>query len=329
MKDSKKPVELTPKEELELLELEKQLQSRIEKIQAPPNYEQKVQEAIQIAKKQNIIPLHQGEQNRRMTMKSSTQKIVGIAAAALIVFTGSVNLSQSFAQSVSAVPLFGSIAKVLQIRQFEDKKEGAEAIIDTPAVQGIDPELEKSLNKKYLEENKALYQQFVKDSGDFTAENGGHLAVGAGFTIKTDTKDILALQRFVTQTQASTDEKVSIDNIDKNKKIIITLPSLFKDESYINVITENIKSQMKEQMANDKEIYYFIKGEKDPQDPAIVHETGLDKISRDQQFYISDKNQLVIVFNKYDVAPGAQGISEFVIPTSAIQNILVSNEYIK
>ncbi|MOA66629.1 Anti-sigma-V factor RsiV [compost metagenome] len=52
-------------------------------------------------------------------------------------------------------------------------------------------------------------------------------------------------------------------------------------------------------------------------------------ISKDQSFYINNDSKLVIVFNEYDVAPGAMGSVEFVIPTEVIAGDLVSQMYIQ
>ena len=45
-------------------------------------------------------------------------------------------------------------------------------------------------------------------------------------------------------------------------------------------------------------------------------------IAIDQNFYINDENQLVIVFDEYEVAPGSMGTPEFVIPTELLNGLL-------
>ena len=114
------------------------------------------------------------------------------------------------------------------------------------------------------------------------------------------------------------------DTIDKQKEILITLPSLFKDESYIQVISENIKEQMREQMKADPDKVFWVTGV--GEEPYF--ET-FEQIDREQNFYINNNGKLVISFDKYEVAPGYMGVAEFVIPTEVISKNLVSNEYIK
>ena len=54
-----------------------------------------------------------------------------------------------------------------------------------------------------------------------------------------------------------------------------------------------------------------------------------EKIAPEQKFYINENYKLVIVFDKYEVAPGYMGVVEFEIPTNIISSLLVSDEYIR
>ena len=49
----------------------------------------------------------------------------------------------------------------------------------------------------------------------------------------------------------------------------------------------------------------------------------------DQNFYINDENQLVIVFDEYEVAPGSMGTPEFVIPTEFLNGMLVQPSFLQ
>ncbi|WP_425445846.1 RsiV family protein [Dethiothermospora halolimnae] len=118
--------------------------------------------------------------------------------------------------------------------------------------------------------------------------------------------------------------KVKYDTIDKEKEVLITLPSLFKDDSYVDVITKNIKEQMIKENKEDEGKIYMIK-EIEGDGPGEFFE----KISKNQEFYINDEGKLTISFNEYEVAPGYMGVVEFTIPTEILSDILVSDKYIK
>ncbi len=99
---------------------------------------------------------------------------------------------------------------------------------------------------------------------------------------------------------------------------------LFKDDQYIRLISGNIKEQMKSQMKDNPDKFYWVHGASD-----VLPTDEFKAIKKDQNFYINKNGKLVIVFDKYEVAPGYMGSVEFEIPTEAIANDLVSRNYIK
>ncbi|MBS4200576.1 DUF3298 domain-containing protein [Bacillus sp. FJAT-49732] len=245
------------------------------------------------------------------------RRFIGVGAAAIIMITG-INTSSTFANALSEVPLVGSIVKVLTFTEFKVDEGTANAEIKVPAITNMENKtFEASLNKKYLEESKELYNDFNAEMEDLKKNGGGHIGIESGYDVKTDNNQILAIGRYVVSTVNSYSE-YTYDTIDKKNQLLITLPSLFKDESYINLISENIKVQMKQQMKADPNKVYWLDDE-----------MGFKTIAKDQSFYINDEGKLIIVFNKYEAAPGAMGVLEFTIPTNAIDDALVSNEYIK
>ena len=152
------------------------------------------------------------------------------------------------------------------------------------------------------------------------------MGVDTGYQIKTDNDSILSIGRYFVNTAGSSSTTFQYDTIDKQKQILITLPSLFKDESYIEIISQNIKEQMLQQIKTDEGKVYWVEG---GNSEGISSSEFFKAIAKDQSFYITDSGKLMISFNKYDVAPGYMGTPEFEIPTGAIANILVGNEYIK
>ena len=150
------------------------------------------------------------------------------------------------------------------------------------------------------------------------------MGVDSGYEVKTDNEKILSMARWVVNTVASSSTTMKYDTIDKQKEILITLPSLFKDDSYVNAISENIKQQMGEQMKADPNKIYWLKGSGEE-----LQIDCFESIAREQNFYINENSKLVISFDKYEAAPGYMGIVEFEIPTPVIAQILVGNEYIK
>ncbi|MEX0051203.1 DUF3298 domain-containing protein [Clostridium butyricum] len=265
----------------------------------------------------------------KITNSKANFKGIKIAAASIVaataLFTVGVNSSPVFAASLSNVPVVGSIVKILTFREYTVNEDSYNADIKVPSIQGLEnKDLENNLNDKYLTENKKLYEDFMADMEDMKSNGDGHLGVSSGYVVKTDNDRLLSIGRYVVNTVGSSSTTMKYDTIDKQSEILITLPSLFKNDSYVNIISENIKKQMIEQNKADENKFYWVEGiEKD------INMDLFEKISKDQNFYINSEGKLVISFDKYEVAPGYMGVVEFVIPTEILSDSLVSNEYIK
>lgn len=265
----------------------------------------------------------------KITNSKANFKGIKIAVASIVaataLFTVGVNSSPVFAASLSNVPVVGSIVKILTFREYTVNEDSYNADIKVPSIQGLEnKDLENSLNDKYLTENKKLYEDFMADMEDMKSNGDGHLGVSSGYVVKTDNDRLLSIGRYVVNTVGSSSTTMKYDTIDKQSEILITLPSLFKNDSYVNIISENIKKQMIEQNKADENKFYWVEGiEKD------INMDLFEKISKDQNFYINSEGKLVISFDKYEVAPGYMGVVEFVIPTEILSDSLVSNEYIK
>ncbi|MFJ7972220.1 RsiV family protein [Psychrobacillus sp. NPDC096389] len=261
----------------------------------------------------NSIKEVKRKQKRRKPVK---QWGIGLAAAAAL-FVTSVNVSPALAQSLSSVPMLGSIVQVVTVQEIKIAEDNFNADISTPNVTGLEnKELEQMLNDKYIAENEALYDNFQKKMEEMKAAGGGNYAVNADYEVLTDTDSLLVIANRNLEIMASGSESATYDNIDKEHELYITLPSLFKDDSYVQVISAYIKEEMKKRMA-DEEVVYFME------------EDGFTSILPDQQFYITADNKLTISFDEYEVAPGYMGMVTFEIPTEVIRELLISDYYIK
>ncbi|WP_313568773.1 RsiV family protein [Acetoanaerobium noterae] len=263
------------------------------------------------------------EQEKKMKRKNIINKSAIAAAVAGVVFVGSINLSSEISYALSEVPVLGSIVRVLTFKTFELKDNNFDAQLKTPAIEGLDSKLEAMLNEKYLDENQKLYDDFMKEIDELKKADmdEAHMGIASGYEVKTDTDKLLVIGRYVVNTAGSSSTTIKYDTIDKQNKILITLPSLFKDEAYIDIISENIKAQMKEQMKDENNVYWL--------EDEMMGDENFSKIDKNQSFYITKDNQLVIAFDKYEVAPGYMGNPEFIIPSELLKDVLVSEEYIK
>ncbi|WP_427137700.1 DUF3298 domain-containing protein [Psychrobacillus psychrodurans] len=279
-------------------------------IEIPTELQQVVSKSIQNAKK---------EQSRKMP---SFKKFgIGFVAAAAI-FIASVNMNPALAQTLSTVPILGSIVQVISIQEITIDEDTYNADLKVPNVTGLtNKELENSLNEKYIAENKALYESFQKEMEALKEVGGGHLGVVSTYELVTDTDEILSISRYEANIVGSSSTTMRTDTIDKKNEVLITLPSLFKDDhGYIETISTYIKGEMTKQMAEDEMNMYWIASEE---------EIGFESIRPDQTFSITADHKLTISFDKYEVAPGYMGVITFEIPTDVIKDELISDYYIK
>jgi len=264
------------------------------------------------------------QEARRKHIKNAPFKQWGIGvAAAASLFIASVNVSPALAQSLSSVPVLGSIVQVVTIQEIKVAEDSYNADLKIPSVTGLDnKELENRLNEKYTAENEALYKDFQKDMEELKEAGGGHLGVASTYEVVTDTEDILSISRYEVNTVGSSSTTMRTDTIDKKNEILITLPSLFKDDAYIEAISTYLKDDMAKQMANDSDKTYWIDDKE-----GIGFE--FEAIRPDQTFSITKDHKLTISFDKYEVAPGYMGVVTFEIPTEVIKSHLISDYYIK
>ena len=277
------------------------------KIDIPPELEDVVRNSIHQAK---------AAQNKRPLLKRWS--IGAVAAASL--FIGSINMSPAMAQSMVNIPILGAIVEVFTVQKLALDEKTYQADLSTPAINGLENEgLQASLNEKYIEENKARFEQFEEEVAEMKKAGDGHLGIDSGYEVMTDTARILSIARYEVNTAGSSSTTMQYDTIDKQENLLITLPSLFKDNQYIETISSYIAGEMKRQMVADKEISYFL-------DDSFTGD--FEGIKPDQNFYITSNNKLVISFDKYEVAPGYMGVVSFEIPSDILSDLLVSEMYI-
>ncbi|MDQ0971602.1 uncharacterized protein (UPF0297 family) [Neobacillus niacini] len=285
------------------------LKSKYMDIEIPSDLDDVVNKALNRPRKKNRTPI---------------KILIGLGAAAALLMIV-LNTNPVLAKNLSDVPVIGNVVNVMTFVEFKVDDEKHQANIKVPSISNLkDKDLEKSLNEKYLKENKQLYQEFMQEVESLKKQGDGHIGVESGYVVKTDNEKILSIGRYVVNTVGSSSTTFKYDTIDKKKQVIVTLPILFKNQNYIETISGNIKDQMKQQMKEDKTKVYWIldAGVENPIDP-------FEKITANHNFYINQDNKLVISFDKYEVAPGYMGVVEFIIPTEILSGDLVGSEYIK
>lgn len=253
------------------------------------------------------------EANKANEKKSHKRKIFRTSLVASIMafglFVGALNTSSVFAQSISEIPLLGQIARIFTYVDYEDSSDFLISHVKSPAVTGLgDKKLEGRINKEIsnkmtekLEEMEVLakeyYDAYIETGG--TKEQFSKVEAFIDYELKAANEDTLSFVISQTQTLASAYNDYYYYNIDLKNNVAVTLSSLL-GESYKEIINKSIKKQI-EELKKD-ETKSFFEGE-----------NGFISIKDNQDFYINEQGNLVIVFDKYDIAPGYMGRLEFEI----------------
>ncbi|AUN13648.1 MAG: DUF3298 and DUF4163 domain-containing protein [Paeniclostridium sordellii] len=253
--------------------------------------------------------------NKKSNHKIQTKWLV--TAASICAVVGAININPVFADNLEQIPVIGNLVKIVNFSNYQIKDNGYEASIKVPKIEGLDnKELEYKLNKEFEENGKKLYSQYLEEVKGLKESNeSSHKSAESWYEVKTDNDNILSLVIYEYEAEGSSNTTRRFYNIDKKNQTALTLEGMFKNDDYINVISENIKQQMAEQMKKDKNKIYWLNDKE-------ARNGNFKSIKKDQGFYINKSGELVICFDKYEVGPGAMGLVEFTIPKDIIKPLM-------
>ncbi|MSS63933.1 RsiV family protein [Velocimicrobium porci] len=237
------------------------------------------------------------------------------AASVMLCFTITLNTNASFAKTVKDVPILKTIAKILTIRSYEEKDDDKTTTVNVPAIEDKREETSRKINdinktidekiesyvKRASEDIKEYKKAFMETGGTEEEWKEKDIHVNVDYKVMSQTENYVS---FVISGCEDWTSAYSVDyfyNINLNTGEDITLEELL-GKDYIEKANQSIRSQMKERTEKNKELTYFTK-----------EEGGFETISKDVKFYINKKGNPVIVFDKYEVAPGFMGQQEFEI----------------
>ena len=268
-------------------------------------------------------------------------------AAAAVVMIALPNTNMQIAHAMENIPLLGGFFRLVTVRQYnysdenhdaevelaqinygEDAGEGASVgeVAAAPkgtaagSVEGVGQEaavanLSEDGVEAVNQDMETTVEELIRQFEDTLSEEGYH-GLHVSQEVVTDNDRYYTVKLSVLETEASGYEHNQFYTIDKQTGNVVTLEDLFAEGSdYISAISENIKTQMKEQMAADEGVIYFLDNDDMP-------EFNFQGITEQTNFYFNEKDELVIAFDEYEVAPGSMGAPEFVIPQEVTAAIL-------
>ena len=243
----------------------------------------------------------------RRNMKNMKKWYASAAAVGLIIV--SVNASSTFATSLENIPVIGNIIKIVNFNNYRINKDGMDVSISLPEVSSDSKDLEYKLNKEFEKEGKEAYKKYEAEVAKLEKEGKTtHKSADIWSETIAENDKTASIAIYNTEIEASAATSRKIYNINKEDKTVLTLEGMFRNNDYVDVLSKNILSQMKERTKKDSNDVYFV--------------DNTFKIKKDQPFYINDKGELVICFDEYEVAPGSAGLVEFVIPSNIVSKLM-------
>lgn len=263
------------------------------------------------------------DEHRRKQKKSWKKVLTGAVAAAAAAVILLPNLSPSVAYAWEKLPVLSTIVKVVVWRDYHVEEGRYEANVSVPQIK-VDPaedaddavkeQLQKAadtINASVEELTNQIITEFESNLEN-DPELYGADSIHVGHEVVTDNDRYFSMKVWVLEVMGSGWEQDHYYTIDRKTGQILTLADLFDDDTYIQTISDEIKRQMAEQMAEDENVHYWLNEEEIP-------EWNFKEIPVDQSFYISEEGTLVICFNEGDVAPMYMGCVQFEMPETIWQ----------
>jgi len=238
----------------------------------------------------------------------------GMAAALVLVFTTALNTNTAFAEMAAGLPVIGAAARILTFRSYERDEGDWKISVEIPSVEMIAKDtngLDSALNQEIYDLCSRYADEAVKRAREYKKafmETGGteeeweahDINIHVGYEIKAQTEAYLSFAVQGTENWSSAYSETKYYNIDLKDNKMVTLADVLGHD-YARIADESILRQM-ENMEEKEGIAFWSKSE-----------GGFTGVTDKTVFYMNEKENPVIVFDKYEIAPGAYGKLEFEI----------------
>ncbi|MGL4362417.1 MAG: DUF3298 and DUF4163 domain-containing protein [Cellulosilyticaceae bacterium] len=249
---------------------------------------------------------------KKIVKKSTISVIIGtsILLSSLVINAKVINTDKQSVQYAKSEYLVTSVRKV------EDT--------DVYKIEANIPQINNSIKNEYIEElndsiDKKIYN-LIEEAKEralgyekIFIETGGKkekllpVEVDIDYSVKYAKEGILSIVINYFESYPSAYNKQYFYNVDFMNNNQITLDDLF-EEGYEEHINKEIKKQMEEREKTKGTVYF----------------ENFEGIAQDQNFYIDANGKVVVVFEKYEIAPGAMGIQEFTINNIPMKTVYSS-----
>lgn len=256
------------------------------------------------------------EGKQRKKQKRIALRMAACASFALYLIV--LNTIPAFAKSVFKVPVLGDVSRILCLKQYRTESDVDQLSVKIPVIKNtgnkeMEDRVNKQINQRIEETTHQLYKESDQVRKMLKKENTTKLVaktlVNIDYKITCNVNHLLSFQ-IITEYQMNTSmQEYQMFNLDLSTGKDITLEDLF-GKNYEAIVNPMIKKQIHQQMKKDPKIYYF------------EGKMGFQGIRKNQPFYIDKQGNVVIVFEKYTIAPGYMGSRTFTIPCAKTKSYM-------
>ena len=177
------------------------------------------------------------------------------AAAVLALFIAVPNVSPAAAAAMADIPVLGAVVRVVTFRNYTYDDGWHSADVSVPELAGGAAAQEVSDQvRAYTDRLIARFEETCeKELG-----KEGYLGLDVSSTVVTDSDTWFTLRVDAVETQASGYEFSRFYHINKATDQVVTLKDLFREDAdYVTVLSDEVRRQMEERMAENAEASYF------------------------------------------------------------------------
>ena len=255
------------------------------------------------------------EKNIHIKKTKILPRIAATAACFIfVIFFLLPNVSVAYAEAFEEIPIIGRLIKVITVRNYFYSDDYHEMDIDVPKVSGEDGDAADYINNDVNKLTDTLVKQFYKDLDSIG--DSGHSSIYVDYETVTNTESWFTLKMRVHEAAGSSNTYYKYYHIDRKSGKIIKLSDLSEDEGFLETLEKEIRQQMRSQMDNDSSKIYWL-------DDSVIGKDSV-AVTPEHHFFWNENGDLVIVFDKYEVAPGAMGTPEFTVDKALISDMLKS-----
>lgn len=252
------------------------------------------------------------EGDRRRRRKKAARRAWGTGLAACACFVLLLNTSQPFAGAVAQVPLLGELAKIFTVTQYSVTDR--EHLIDVrlPALENTGhTDLEQRINTEIQTRIQALIdaaEDRAQEARDAYIATGGQeenfipIIIDVDYEVTCQNDQYLSFVVTESETLASAYQQFYTYSIDLKTGKELTLQDLLGPD-YVEIANAAIHAEIAQRSQEDGNVYF----------DGTNGVEGFQTIRPDQPFYLNGEGVPVVIFEKYEIAPGYMGVQKFSI----------------